>query len=202
MFSLPSDNNDPNHLACQPIFLTDAFCETSDSVSFFLFALTNDVFPRDKANLGQKPVKTFHASIELATKWDCPLVLRTLEGWLSRLAFERWDDDHFKPLEFFFLAAKGDMPNVARMVIELWDPVPLGEEQFKRYETVAPHWDLHLPRTTEGCEAWNPANWIHKGWSEVGLDYVFALCQCYREMDRQKRGQLFMKGLIEHSRRY
>ncbi|TYJ57344.1 hypothetical protein B9479_001883 [Cryptococcus floricola] len=119
MFSLPSDNNDPNHLACQPIFLTDAFCETSDSVSFFLFALTNDVFPRDKANLGENPVKTFHASIELATKWDCPLVLRTLEGWLSRLAFERWGDDHFKPLQVFILAAKGNMPNVARMVIEL-----------------------------------------------------------------------------------
>ncbi|ODN79636.1 hypothetical protein L202_03577 [Cryptococcus amylolentus CBS 6039] len=163
------------------IILTDDFYELASTLAFFLAIISGESCGSLLQKVPRYQIRNFHATILLAKKWESAMVVHTLEAWLCRLALERWDNEQWKPSDILILAAKCDMPHVARMVLETWTQVkkdsPLWNDSKHDKASIDAHWSVRL---NAGGSTLSPKDWRILTWQEIGIDYIFALVKSAR----------------------
>ncbi|ODO08700.1 hypothetical protein L198_00433 [Cryptococcus wingfieldii CBS 7118] len=186
----------PPHPRHVPIPLTHDFYELASTLAFFLAIISGETRGRLLEKVPRYQIRNFHATILLAKKWESAMVVHTLEAWLCRLALDRWDNEQWKPSDIFILAAKCDMPHVARMVLETWTQVkkdsPLWNASKHNKASIDAHWSVGVSAEVSTL---SPKNWTVQLWQEIGMDYIFALVKSAQEKQVDLRGIVFLKAL-------
>ncbi|WVQ81002.1 hypothetical protein IAT38_003109 [Cryptococcus sp. DSM 104549] len=164
--SSPPSTDQETKPAPHTIYFTSPH-ESSQSLTFFLSLITGSSLD---ATLGLSPleqVRAFHSALCFAGKYDCPMALGVMEGWLCELARMAGKHPQVKPLDIFVLAAKADMPVPASLVIKHY--VLDGATSA---QSPAPGWHWC---TLPGSQDFYVESFSRKIWNEVPSDYLYAL---------------------------
>ncbi|ODN87709.1 hypothetical protein L198_06935 [Cryptococcus wingfieldii CBS 7118] len=180
MLSLPTTNKS------QKVELSDDALESAASLAFYLSVL---IGKDGKVTLEEgyktRIVRTCHAAILLAVKWESALVLRGIAEALLSFNIPSSLEKHkeVRALDIFLLAHEGDMTAVAATVLQTYEPNIGGGKPNPS------HWGGYLFKEDlfkkEGS-AFKLDYLNHDVWAQLGTDYIFALTKS--QSDRNEDG--------------